>query len=91
MKYKDCVPISESICKVFLVKSKNDPRFPKLFALDKSFTIDKVVEMLNNHGYKNFTIQNIDVGEFNLDNINPVTNSFSLDGRELNQDMDLVI
>lgn len=90
MKY-DTSQVKEIIPRLASVWLVESGRTKKLLVLDKEFTIERVVEMLKAHGARRFVVSIVDVGEFNLDQDKPIENSYSSDGRGVDQDMNIVL
>jgi hypothetical protein len=87
MDYSDCIPIRGRICTAWLVKFKD---CTKLLLWASDAKIEQVVQYINLHYSNNsFCVQEIDVGDFNLDSANPSSNYYSSDGRTVNQDLQM--
>lgn len=90
MDYKLCLPLKTTPSLVWEIRFFNGKR--QLLITATEFLAPKIVEMikLRNPG-KKFAISSVDVGVFNLDKKCPVDHSYSSDGRQLNQDMQVSI
>ena len=90
MNYENCVVIRTSVSVSWLIKFGDGRQ--KLLIVDKGLTVLNIIDMIKvRNPNKKFSIQTITVGEFNLDRKVPTDHSFCLDGRSVNQDMDVKI
>ncbi len=83
MNYKDCISIKPRLASTWLVEFADGTI--QLLILDKEFTVERVVDYVKTYNPRSeFEITMIDVGHFVVDT---VINSFTPDGRKVNQDM----
>jgi hypothetical protein len=87
LPYEQCKPIRASSSSVWLVEFTNGRK--EIHVWHKDATIINIVEHIKNHNKgKEFTVERQDVGIYV---VNYVQNSYSGDGRRVNQNMCVVI
>jgi hypothetical protein len=86
--YNKCKPIEGRVSSVWLVYFSDGRE--QLQVWHKDAKVEEIVEHVKMHDKQQFLVGQIDVGEFNLDPETPISHSYSSDGRQVNQDMEMV-
>lgn len=91
-RYKDANPIRVRPCAAWLIYLNGRDKPARLMLTAPEMTIEEVVRILKVHRVaKRFAVQQVDVGEFNLDHDGPTIDSYSSDGRKVTDLLEVVI
>lgn len=88
MNYNECKPIEGRVSTVWIVRFKDKI---KLQIWHKDTKIEEIVSHTKMcFPGEEFTVGEIDIGEFNLDSSCPINYAYSSDGRKVNQYMKII-